>query len=108
MAQILKTIRDIRLGNLSVNGNPSWYVTFTDGSEARTSSDAAVSYEIGNPEMCVGSRVAVTYTRAGRIAYMRSIILCPECGTPAKPHSTDSELWDCPSCRLRFDPADWQ
>ncbi len=71
--QQVKTISRIKRLNLSVNGNPAFEIGFTDASTARTSSDAAVGYEIGNPGMREGSTVAVTFTRAGRIAYMSAL-----------------------------------
>ena len=71
-AEHIRRIEKIERLNGSVNGNPAWRITFDDGTRARTSSDVAVSYEIGNPGLRAGDLVQITFTRAGRIAYMRS------------------------------------
>ena len=63
------TIESLTRLNLSANGNPAYLVKFTDGSERRTSSDAGISYGIGNPEYR-GVPLDVLVTRAGRIAYL--------------------------------------
>jgi hypothetical protein len=69
----LATIHRIDRLNNSVNGNPRFRLMFADASEAITSSDAAINYEIGNPGYRVGSTVALTFTKAGRIAYMNTL-----------------------------------
>ncbi len=61
-----------RLRN-SVNGNPRYRITFTDGSSAVTSSDRSFAYEMGNPGMREGSTVSVEFTRAGRISHMQPV-----------------------------------
>lgn len=68
----VRTIESATRLNLSVNGNPRWSVRFTDGSAAITQSDSSVGYEIANYLM-ESPRLPkeVTFTRAGRIAYMR-------------------------------------
>lgn len=70
MSKDIRTQRILRIDRLhnSVNGNPAWEITFTDGERARTASDAACSYGIGNPDMREGCLVVVEYTRAGRIS----------------------------------------
>lgn len=65
-----KRIESIVRANSSVNGNPAYWITFTDDTEARTMSDAACAYAIGNPDMRAGCLVVVSYTRAGRIRHM--------------------------------------
>lgn len=55
-----------RLKN-SVNGNPRWDVTLSDGTMALTSSDASVSYDVENALRDSQPRF-VNYTAAGRIA----------------------------------------
>lgn len=66
----VKVIEHIRRASSSVNGNPAYVLTFTDGTEARTMSDAACAYAIGNPDMREGCSVVVQFTRAGRIRHM--------------------------------------
>jgi hypothetical protein len=79
-------ILDIKRLPSSVNGNPAWKVTFAGASDeypltTRTSSDASVSYAIGNPGMRPGCVVDVEFTRAGRIATME----------PAPMHEVEEE-----------------
>lgn len=54
----------------SVNGNPAFRVAFTNGLVARTQSDAAISYELENPEYR-DVPLDVEFTPAGRIATWR-------------------------------------
>lgn len=68
----IKTIRSTSRHGTSVNGKPQYRVTFTDGTDALTSSDSAVAYEIQNGEFR-GVPVELTLTRAGRIAYARPV-----------------------------------
>lgn len=63
--------RVTRLGT-SVNGNPTYTVHFVGGHTARTQSDAAINYEIGNPEN-IGVPVKITTSRAGRVIYVEPI-----------------------------------
>lgn len=63
-------IASIERGPTSVNGNPSYWLTFTNGTEARTGADCGCAYAVGNPDMREGCRVVVTFTRAGRISHM--------------------------------------
>ena len=44
------TITHIERLNNSVNGNPRFEITFSDGSTHRTQSDASISYSITNKE----------------------------------------------------------
>ena len=69
----LRKIERLERANNSVNGNPAWLVTFGDGETLRTSSDAAVGYEIGNQGYRPGCAVEVFTTRAGRITYMNAV-----------------------------------
>jgi hypothetical protein len=66
----IKVIASIKRAGVSVNGNPAYWVTFTDDTSARTMSDAACAYAIGNPDMREGCAVVVEYTRSGRIRHM--------------------------------------
>jgi hypothetical protein len=66
----IRTIDWVKRLNNSVNGNPRYQVTFTDGSSAITKSDSSCAYDIQN----IMSRnnlwmrnVAITWTKAGRI-----------------------------------------
>ena len=54
----------------SVNGNPRWRVTFTDGTSALTMSDASVSYDIQNLTEPRNAAQTVTFTHSGRIRYI--------------------------------------
>ena len=58
-----------RIAN-STSGNPRFRVSFTDGTAARTMSDAAVNYGLGNPEFR-GVPLTVTFTVHGNIRYAR-------------------------------------
>lgn len=64
-----KQVSSLERLNNSVNGNPRYRVTFTDGTSAVTQSDASFCYGITNPDM--RGELEVTYTRAGKIADMR-------------------------------------
>jgi len=66
-----KTIESYERLRSSVNGNPRFRFTFTDGAVLDSMSDAGWCYAVGNPEMREGSTVALELTRAGRIRIMR-------------------------------------
>jgi hypothetical protein len=66
----IKRIETIKRLNLSVNGNPRFHFTFSDGTEATSMSDAAFCYAVGNPGMRTGDLVVLEFTRAGRIRHM--------------------------------------
>lgn len=66
----IKKIESIERLNLSVNGNPRFRFTFSDGEVADSMSDAGFCYAVGNPGMRVGDTVGIEYTRAGRIRHM--------------------------------------
>lgn len=68
----IRTITDVTRHGTSVNANPQYRVHFADGTSALTSSDAAIAYEIANPEYR-DATVELTLTRAGRIAYARPV-----------------------------------
>ena len=68
-----KTIESYERMNSSVNGNPRYRVSFTDGTYAPMMSDSGTSYEIGNHDMREGSAVEVSYTRSGNIRFMRAV-----------------------------------
>lgn len=61
-------IDTIERTNSSVNGNPAFFVTFTDGTRARTQSDAGMAYGIENKQWRAVP-LLVTFTPAGRIAF---------------------------------------
>jgi len=65
-----KTIERLKRLPVSSMGNPAWHVFFTDGTDARTSSNAGWSYEAENREN-IGVPLEVHFTKAGRIAYCR-------------------------------------
>ena len=72
----LALIEKIERATSSVNGNPAWILTLVEDGETvtrRTSSDAAVGYEIGNPGYRAGCTVEVTTTKAGRITYLNAV-----------------------------------
>jgi hypothetical protein len=75
--EVVKTIESLKRANNSVNGNPSWIVTCTDGTVLRTQSDASVSYALDNPNFR-NVPVRFTLTAAGRIRYAK-----PEPGADA-------------------------
>jgi len=66
-----KTIDHYERLRSSVNGNPRFRFTFTDGTVLDSQSDAGWAYAVGNPGMREGSTVAMEFTRAGRISIMR-------------------------------------
>jgi hypothetical protein len=66
-----KTILSYERMRSSVNGNPRFRFTFTDGTTLDSMSDAGWCYAVGNPEMREGSMVALELTKAGRIRIMR-------------------------------------
>lgn len=70
------TIASIESINNSVNGNPRYKIRFDEGEYGTciTSSDIADAYDIGNPGYDVGDPVAVTFTKAGRIATIKSTL----------------------------------
>jgi hypothetical protein len=67
----VKTIERYERLNSSVNGNPRFRFTFTDGTVLDSMSDAGWCYAVGNPELREGSTVSLELTRAGRIRVMR-------------------------------------
>jgi len=69
--QTPKTIERYERLRSSVNGNPRFRFTFTDGTVLDSMSDAGWAYAVGNPEMREGSTVTLELTRAGRIRVMR-------------------------------------
>jgi hypothetical protein len=66
----IKCIERLERIDSSVNG-AAFLISFTDGSVARTQSDA--SCEIGNPGLREGSTVAVRYSRRGSITAMSKV-----------------------------------
>jgi hypothetical protein len=53
----------------TANANPRWDAHFTNGTVARTQSDASCAYGIGNPSFR-GVPLAVWFSRAGRIVHL--------------------------------------
>lgn len=68
--EIRTQIHSLQRLNNSVNGNPRYRVTFTDGGTADTQSDASINYGIGNPEYR-DVPVIVSLSKAGRITHVR-------------------------------------
>lgn len=64
--QQVLTIATLERLKLSVNGNPRFRVTFTNGLVAQTQTDSSVAYSIENSEYR-DVPVLVDFTRAGRI-----------------------------------------
>lgn len=64
--QQVLTIASLERLKLSVNGNPRFKVTFTNGLVAQTQTDGSVGYSIENSEYR-DVPVLVTFTKAGRI-----------------------------------------
>ena len=64
------TIDSLERLKLSVNGNPRFRVTFTDGTVAQTQTDSSIAYSLENPEYR-NVPVVVHFTRAGRIFDVR-------------------------------------
>ena len=62
----IKVIESLTRLNNSVNGNPRYLVHFTDGSSAKTKSDASLGYAIANPEYR-DKPLEVVFTRSGNI-----------------------------------------
>ena len=65
------TIKTIDRMNSSVNGNPRFHFTFTNGRVAPLMSDSGFGYEVGNPGYREGDTVLVEFTRAGNVRYMK-------------------------------------
>ena len=61
---------DAKRLNSSSNGNPRYLITFDDGSEVITQSDAAINYGITNHEYRDQPHDA-ELSRAGRLVYLR-------------------------------------
>lgn len=70
MTDSIKTISRIRRLRSSTNGNPKFEIGFDDATTAKTQTDSAFCYAVGNPDMRVGSRVVVRYSKSGTIAGM--------------------------------------
>jgi hypothetical protein len=70
---VTKTIESYERLRSSVNGNPRFRFTFTDGTILDGASDAGWAYAVGNPDMREGSKVDMTLSRAGRIQTMQSV-----------------------------------
>lgn len=66
----IKRIAHIERRNSSVNGNPRFRFTFTDGDVADSMSDAAFCYAVGNPDMREGCTVVIERTRSGNVRHM--------------------------------------
>lgn len=68
---VVKTIESYERMRSSVNGNPRFRFTFTDGTILDGASDSSWAYAVGNPGMRDGSEVGMTLSRAGKIRTMR-------------------------------------
>lgn len=71
---VTKTVESYERMRSSVNGNPRFRFTFTDGTVLDGQSDAGWAYAVGNPDMREGSTVDMTLTRAGKIRTMREAV----------------------------------
>ena len=65
-----KTIAKIERAKNSTNGNPSFWITFTDYDRIKTAADASFGYEVGNAGMREGSDVDVFVGGRGTITGM--------------------------------------
>ena len=70
-SRIVRVDRAERIGT-SRMGNPSYTVYFTDGTSARTQSDAGCAYGINNSEYRERDHMA-HFTKAGRLAWLERI-----------------------------------
>ena len=70
--QSQEVITSVKHRGYSVNGNPSFDVTFASGDTARTKGDSYVNYDIDNREFH-DVPVLVTFDRAGRITHVERI-----------------------------------
>jgi hypothetical protein len=70
MPATTKTITCYERLRSSVNGNPRFRFTFTDGTVLDGMSDAGWAYAVGNRDMREGARVSMTLSRAGKIRTM--------------------------------------
>jgi hypothetical protein len=66
------TIASLERMKLSAMGNPTFRVTFTDGTVARTRENASIAYSIENSEYR-GVPVRVSFTAAGTIWNVETI-----------------------------------
>lgn len=73
MSTTVHTISSIERLALSRNGNPRFRMTFADGRVAETQSDASYGYAVGNPGHRPGDTIEVTWSRAGKIAFAKSV-----------------------------------
>jgi hypothetical protein len=90
--QSVRVIESVKRLNNSVNGNPRYRVTFTDGSSALTKSDSSVAYDIQNLSHSRerGRDLLVTWTRAGRIEMLKPV---PERAPMVDPDNEDDREW---------------
>ena len=70
MTHQTKTIARIERANNSRNGNPSFWITFTDYDRIKTAADAAFCYTIGNKGYREGDTVEVFIGGRGTITGM--------------------------------------
>ncbi len=66
ITEYVKTISRVERVGTSKNGNPTYEIVFTDGTTARTQTDAGVVYGLPNPGN-IGVPVTVKATPAGRV-----------------------------------------
>lgn len=67
------TILRLDRARTSGMGNPSWWVTFSDGRRLRTRPNASIGYAIGNPGLREGDTVRITLSPAGKITKLEPI-----------------------------------
>ena len=68
------TIAALASRNSSVNSNPAGKVKLEDGRILFTSTDAMISYELGNPEFRAPAVVEFTLSKGGRIDYAKVVV----------------------------------
>jgi hypothetical protein len=66
------TIASLERLRLSSNGNPRFRVTFTDGRQADTQTDASVNYGLENRQY-QGVPIEVTFSPNGRIVAVKAV-----------------------------------
>jgi hypothetical protein len=67
---VIKVIDSIARLKKSINGNPRYEITFTDGTIARTAADHQFATFIDNPGMRDGDTVRVEINGKGTISHM--------------------------------------
>lgn len=69
----IRTIDHVTRARSSRDGNPGYYVTFSDGSRSQTEDNAQVGYMIENSDVH-GVPVRVTFAPNGRILTVKKVV----------------------------------